>query len=77
MTVIEPPRRTGAGAKKYKDMKKTVKEIAVFMREQADNIEQKFAGVRDFDDGLSSAQVLFLFMTLAEVLNNDIKEIAK
>ena len=32
-------------------MKKTVKEIAVFMREQADNIEQKFAGVRDFDDG--------------------------
>lgn len=58
-------------------MKKTVKEIAVFMREQADNIEQKFAGVRDFDDGLSSAQVLFLFMTLAEVLNNDIKEISK
>lgn len=56
-------------------MKKTVKEIAAFMREQADNIEQKFTDIRDFDDGLSSAQVLHLFMILAEVLNNEIKEI--
>lgn len=58
-------------------MKKTVKEIAAFMREQADNIEQKFANVRNFDDGLTSTEIFYLFMTLAEVLNNDIKEIAK
>lgn len=68
MTVIEPPRRTGAGAIKIerKDMKKTVNEFAQSLRKCADLMEHDTEFQAEFADGMSESQIMYMCILIAQ-----------